>query len=96
MDRLRYQPPGKIGSLPVTQVEDYQTGIGELPPSNLLKFHLAGGSWLAVRPSGTEPIIKFYVAIRSSKKRKTRSQFKQAKRWIKSLQKKGISITWVE
>lgn len=32
------------------------------PPSDVLKYHLTDGSWFAVRPSGTEPKIKFYIA----------------------------------
>lgn len=32
------------------------------PPSNVLKYTLAADSWIAVRPSGTEPKIKFYIA----------------------------------
>ena len=33
------------------------------PPSDVLKYTLADGSWIAVRPSGTEPKIKFYIAV---------------------------------
>lgn len=43
---------------------DYAEGIGSLPPSNVLKFYFKDGSWLAARPSGTEPKIKFYYCIR--------------------------------
>ena len=50
----------------VERVLDYQNGIGELPPSNVLKFVFCGGSWLAIRPSGTEPKMKIYYSIKSS------------------------------
>lgn len=47
---------------------DYNLGVEDLPPSNVLKFYLTGGSWIAVRPSGTEPKIKFYYCIREKDK----------------------------
>ncbi|MBQ9415304.1 MAG: phospho-sugar mutase [Clostridia bacterium] len=45
---------------------DYNLGIGDLPRSNVLKFVFGDGSWAAVRPSGTEPKIKFYYSIKAS------------------------------
>lgn len=48
----------------VTDVKDYSMGIGDLPKSNVLKFFLKGGSWIAVRPSGTEPKLKMYYSVR--------------------------------
>lgn len=48
----------------ITDIKDYSTGIGDLPKSNVLKFFLKGGSWIAVRPSGTEPKLKMYYSVR--------------------------------
>lgn len=48
----------------ITDVKDYSTGIGDLPKSSVLKFFLKGGSWIAVRPSGTEPKLKMYYSVR--------------------------------
>lgn len=48
----------------ITDVKDYSTGISDLPKSNVLKFFLKGGSWIAVRPSGTEPKLKMYYSVR--------------------------------
>ena len=48
----------------ITDVKDYSTGIGDLPKSNVLKFFPKGGSWIAVRPSGTEPKLKMYYSVR--------------------------------
>lgn len=48
----------------ITDVKDYSTGIGDLPKSNVLKVFLKGGSWIAVRPSGTEPKLKMYYSVR--------------------------------
>ena len=47
----------------ITDVKDYSTGIGDLPKSNVLKFFLKGGSWIAVSPSGTEPKLKMYYSV---------------------------------
>ncbi len=48
----------------VTEVLDFSKGLDGLPPTNLLRFVFEDGSWLAVRPSGTEPKIKFYYCIK--------------------------------
>ena len=48
----------------VVDLKDYQKGIDNLPKSNVLKYFLEDGSWIAVRPSGTEPKLKFYVAVK--------------------------------
>lgn len=47
----------------VVEQTDYQRGIGDLPKADVLKFRFRDGSWLAVRPSGTEPKIKFYCSV---------------------------------
>ncbi|PXW85970.1 phosphoglucomutase/phosphomannomutase-like protein, partial [Pseudogracilibacillus auburnensis] len=43
---------------------DGRTEIIELPKSNVLKYKLEGGAWVCVRPSGTEPKIKFYFGVK--------------------------------
>lgn len=48
----------------VVDLKDYQDGIDGLPKANVLKYFLEDGSWIAVRPSGTEPKLKFYVAVK--------------------------------
>src|SRR5699024_11145015 len=72
MINLRDNSPKKFGESKVTYVEDFlssqrifEDGIQEtidLPKSNVLKFSMHDGSWIAVRPSGTEPKIKFYLS----------------------------------
>ena len=49
----------------MTKVIDYKDGYEDIPSSNVLRFFLDNGSWFAVRPSGTEPKIKFYFSIKS-------------------------------
>ncbi len=66
VEKLRQNPPAKAGELAVAQVEDYQSeemrALG-FPPSNVLRFLMADGSWVAVRPSGTEPKCKYYYCV---------------------------------
>ena len=57
----------------VTELLDYTQGVGDLPKSDVLKYRFADGSWMAVRPSGTEPKIKVYYSVR----RPTREEAEQ-------------------
>ena len=50
----------------VVEVKDYAKGIDGLPKSNVLKYFLEDESWVAVRPSGTEPKLKFYIAVKGT------------------------------
>lgn len=47
----------------VKELTDYSTGIGDLPKENVLKYIFEDGTWIAVRPSGTEPKIKVYYSV---------------------------------
>lgn len=48
----------------INKVLDYSLGIDGLPRENVLKYYFQDGSWMAVRPSGTEPKIKIYYSIK--------------------------------
>lgn len=74
MDKLRTNPPKEIGGYQVTSFRDYEkdtitdlaTGDVKptgLPKSNVLYFDMTDGVWMCVRPSGTEPKIKFYYGV---------------------------------
>ena len=60
MSHFRNANIEQIADIKVEALKDYKTGIENLPKSDVLKFILEDGSWIAVRPSGTEPKIKFY------------------------------------
>lgn len=60
----RSNPPAEVAGVKVERVLDYLPGLDGLPPENVLKFMLADGSWFCLRPSGTEPKIKVYFAVR--------------------------------
>lgn len=75
MESLRKNPPKKIGAYEVISARDYKedkivdTATGEtkptgLPKSNVLYYELNDDAWLCVRPSGTEPKVKFYYGIK--------------------------------
>ncbi|QJD85277.1 phospho-sugar mutase [Cohnella herbarum] len=66
MDDWRCNPPEEIAGVTVVQSLDYAKGLDGLPAENVLKFLLADGSWFCLRPSGTEPKIKIYFAVRST------------------------------
>lgn len=61
MARLRAEPPASVGGIRVERIEDLAAGFGELPPSDVLRIVLDGGSRVMVRPSGTEPKLKVYL-----------------------------------
>ena len=63
MERLRGTPPTSLGGLAVEQVEDLCEGSAELPPTDGLRYRLAGNARVIVRPSGTEPKIKCYLEV---------------------------------
>jgi phosphoglucomutase len=60
MTYVREHLPEEVAGAKVLKVIDYRNGYEDIPPSNVLRFFLDNDSWFAVRPSGTEPKIKFY------------------------------------
>lgn len=76
---LRQNSPKNIGDISVSKIEDYELSLlkdietGEsrkisLPKSNVIKFILEDNSWFVVRPSGTEPKMKIYIAVTGKSK----------------------------
>ena len=63
MDRLRGAPPTTLGGLAVERVDDLSLGSPELPPTDGLRYALAEGARVIVRPSGTEPKVKCYLEV---------------------------------
>ncbi|USS88898.1 phospho-sugar mutase [Fructilactobacillus cliffordii] len=80
MKNFRAHPLTEFNGVAVVAQEDFQTSVKtaadgtetpiDLPQSNVLKYWLADGTWLAIRPSGTEPKIKFYVGIKADSQAK--------------------------
>lgn len=66
MNNWREDAPSTAGGVAITLTEDFAQGLYDLPKENVLKFHLEDGSWFCLRPSGTEPKIKMYFAVKGS------------------------------
>lgn len=75
METMRNEPVADIGEYKVFALRDYKSGIRKdmasgqesrlsLPESNVLYYELSDGAWCCVRPSGTEPKIKFYMGVK--------------------------------
>lgn len=55
-----------INNIKVIDKKDYKNGVDNLPKSDVLKYFLEDESWVAIRPSGTEPKLKFYIAVKGA------------------------------
>lgn len=64
MEEFRHHPKASYGGLGVLAIKDYEKGIDGLPQSNVLRFILEDNCWFCIRPSGTEPKIKFYFGVK--------------------------------
>ena len=96
MENIRSNPPTKIGKYEVLKFRDYKTGkiknikTGEetstdLPNSNVLYFEMENDSWCAVRPSGTEPKIKFYIGIKENSMEEAQKSLDELAEVVKGL-----------
>ena len=94
MERMRNNPPKELAGLKVLEARDYEkhtiiTLSGEekettLPTSNVLYYELENNSWCCVRPSGTEPKIKFYIGVKEDSDEKANEKLKELTEAMKS------------
>ncbi|MBP3040632.1 phospho-sugar mutase [Bacillaceae bacterium Marseille-Q3522] len=93
---FRQDPPKEIAGIQVVSIEDYQSGKKTnllhaseeeiaLPKSNVLKFHLEDGSWFTLRPSGTEPKVKFYFAVKKSSAEESKAALEKLQTTVMNL-----------
>ena len=98
MAGLREKPPVEIAGVAVRQQKDYKDGsvvnvadgsreTMELTGSNVLRYEMADGTSIIVRPSGTEPKIKVYVLTQGADKVACEANLEKYGQWVKSLQK---------
>lgn len=76
MSKFREQAPTEFNAIKVATVEDFKTSTKtmedgsnetiEMPAADVLKYTMEDGSWIAIRPSGTEPKIKFYIGAKAN------------------------------
>ena len=96
MKRLRTAPPANIAGVDVVVRKDYQDGsavdcatgnVGkmELSGSNVLRFELADGTTILVRPSGTEPKIKVYILTKGVDAAERDANIEKYSAWVKTL-----------
>ncbi|MED0677090.1 phospho-sugar mutase [Aneurinibacillus thermoaerophilus] len=89
LQAFRQQPPVELAGQQVTVIEDYRAGLRTfarekqserltLPSSDVLKYILEDGSWFCLRPSGTEPKIKFYFGVK-------RNSMQESRQWLEQL-----------
>jgi len=74
----------------VAQVIDYSQGVDGLPKSDVLKFIMHDGSWIAVRPSGTEPKIKIYYSIKCPDEDTAHAQLDVLKKIVRNRIETGV------
>ena len=93
MEKVRNNPPSEIGKHKVIKFIDYkkeikinmQNGKEEntnLPNSNVLYFELENDNWCCIRPSGTEPKIKFYLGVKSNSEENAKKELENMKQSI--------------
>jgi phosphoglucomutase len=93
MKKLRENPPKNFGSYTVKKIRDYKEGIiknvetneeekTDLPISNVLYYELNNDAWICVRPSGTEPKIKYYIGVRENSLEKAEEKINEIKKEI--------------
>ncbi len=88
MKFIRENTPETVAGVKVSKVIDYINGYEDIPPQNALRFFLDNGSWFAIRPSGTEPKIKFYFYSNQDSREKALEVNKAIKEDIMSYIKK--------
>lgn len=96
MEEIRGNVPKTVGGLTVTQFRDYKADIAldcingtktttGLPNSNVLYFELEEGAWCCIRPSGTEPKMKFYIGVRGADEETAEKKLAELTEGVKAL-----------
>ncbi|EOL43262.1 phospho-sugar mutase [Enterococcus caccae] len=97
MKKFREEAPTSFADTKVTQTEDFKeltrtSAEGKVevlttPPSDVLKYFLEDGSWIAIRPSGTEPKIKFYLATKAASQTEANQKINNFEQAVNALTK---------
>lgn len=82
---LEFRNKGKELLPDIKDIVDFKDGIRDLPKENVLKYIFNDGSWMAVRPSGTEPKIKVYYSIVDPDKSKAKARLENIRQTISSI-----------
>ena len=93
MKKYRENPPKSFGEFNVEKIRDYKTGKSfninnkkeekiELPQSNVLYYELDNDAWICIRPSGTEPKIKYYIGVKGNSFEDAEKKLQEIKKCI--------------
>lgn len=82
---VEFRNKGKELLPDIKEIVDFKDGIRDLPKENVLKYIFNDGSWMAVRPSGTEPKIKVYYSIVDPDKSKAKARLENIRQTISSI-----------
>lgn len=82
---VEFRNKGKELLPDIKEIVDFKDGIRDLPKENVLKYIFNDGSWMAVRPSGTEPKIKVYYSIVDPDKSKAKARLEEIRQTISSI-----------
>ena len=82
---IEFRNKGKKLLPDIKEIVDFKDGIRDLPKENVLKYIFNDGSWMAVRPSGTEPKIKVYYSIVDPDKSKAKVRLEEIRKTISSI-----------
>lgn len=85
MQYLRVNKFTEILGVSVVKFEDYKEGVSGFPKSNVIKYYLDDKSWIAFRPSGTEPKIKIYIGTYDVSDKKARERLEELGKYIVGL-----------
>lgn len=83
MDDFRHLPEEEVKSMNIKEIIDYSQETG-LPKADVLKFIFEDGTWIAIRPSGTEPKIKFYIGAVATSEADAQQRLADCETWIES------------
>lgn len=82
---VEFRNKGKELLPDIKEIVDFKDGIRDLPKENVLKYIFNNGSWMAVRPSGTEPKIKVYYSIVDPDKSNAKARLENIRQTISSI-----------
>ena len=85
MNTFRTSNIEEIAGIKVAELKDYSQGIDNLPKSDVLKFILEDNSWIAVRPSGTEPKIKFYYGCNGAERELVDNKLEEIMKYVNDM-----------
>lgn len=98
---VRKNVPETIAGIPVDVTEDYlsqvrKSHVGsekiQLPQADVIKFVLADGTWVCLRPSGTEPKIKYYIGVCKDTKKQAVEHVEYVSHWVESWMKSKLHL----